>query len=380
MINRRQFLSLMSASLFSKAVNTTEKQAIKNPSTTNHHIHKTLYLSAGANLLGHYYLSALNNHGEVLFSNPLPTRGHGFAIDYTNQQIFCISRRPENTIDVLRFDGSSVAQIPCSEGRHLYGHATCSNDNCLYIPENKWQTGQGVITVRNAQSNTYDILQEFPSYGAGPHEVTLSTDQNYMIVANGGIKTRPDTGRKKLNLDSMHSSLTFIERSTGKLMRHVYLPEQQRYNSIRHLTVSKEGIVFAALQNQLKTKTNEVLLIKHDFIRNTTSKLHIPSALQKKLNGYIGSIALDKSQHIIAATCPKGGYILFYHYSGKLLGYSAMQDVCGVARGNTNGVFMVTSGGGIVRRYLVQVETKKISYSDLAHYPETRWDNHLLRV
>ena len=208
----------------------------------------------------------------------------------------------------------------------------------------------------------------------------LSHDQQYIIVANGGIKTHPDTGRKKLNINTMRSSLTIIQRATGKLVKHIYLPEQQRYNSIRHLSVTHDNIIFAALQNQSNDKRNEVLLIKHDLKRNITTPFKIPPNIQSQLKGYVGSIALDQSEQIIAASCPKGGYLLFYNRKGSILGYAAMQDAYGIQRGNSAGTFIATSGTGLIRRYYVKLNEKKITYVDLAHHQDIQWDNHLLRI
>lgn len=136
-MNRRQFFYLISTGFFLGK----HKPTLANDSKSTNVIQKSIYLSAGTDLLGNNQISAITAQGDIIFIHPMPSRGHGFAIDHANQYVFCISRRPENTIDVVRFNGQLITQIKTGQHRHLYGHAACSHDGYLYTPENNWQTG-----------------------------------------------------------------------------------------------------------------------------------------------------------------------------------------------------------------------------------------------
>ena len=50
-----------------------------------------------------------------------------------------------------------------------------------------------------------------PSGGIGPHEILRLPGARLLAIANGGIHTRPDTGREKLNLDTMRPNLTLMD-------------------------------------------------------------------------------------------------------------------------------------------------------------------------
>jgi hypothetical protein len=102
--------------------------------------------------------------------------------------------------------------------RHFYGHGVFSRDGrLLYATEHDNETRQGLIGVYNATAG-FKRIGEMPTYGIGPHEVILLADGKTLAVANGGIETHIETGREKLNLDSMQPSLAFVDSTSGALI------------------------------------------------------------------------------------------------------------------------------------------------------------------
>ncbi|ANY60835.1 hypothetical protein MA05_00350 [Comamonas aquatica] len=66
-----------------------------------------------------------------------------------------------------------------------------------------------------------------------PHQLLLDRDGS-LVVANGGIPTQPETGRRKLRLDHMDSSIVRLRpQDRGALAGQWQLPDPRL--SLRHL-------------------------------------------------------------------------------------------------------------------------------------------------
>ena len=177
----------------------------------------------------------------------------GDTISCKNQpnsnEIAVFARRPGKYIIVVNvLSGEKLAQVTCKEDRHFYGHGVYSPDGkWLYTTENEYDSGRGVIGVYDVKDR-YRLVETLPAYGIGPHEIGLLADGKTMVVANGGIMTHPETGREKLNLAEMDSSLTYIEINSGKLLSAQRLLPKLRLMSIRHLDVGPDDNVAVVMQ------------------------------------------------------------------------------------------------------------------------------------
>jgi uncharacterized protein len=106
-----------------------------------------------------------------------------------------------------------------------------------------------------------------------------------------------------------------------------------------------------------------------------TRFLEMPDDDLDALENYVGSVTLDASGRIAAATSPKGNTIAWWDLTtGRYLGRRRMSDVCGVAATPVEGVFLATSGNSGVR-------LAPVSQADLAPLGGTEldrwiWDNH----
>ncbi len=176
-------------------------------------------------------------------------RGHGMSQHpLYPASLLMYSRRPGNTvIQVNLKTGRLENQFKCAENRHLFGHGCFSQDGkTLFTTEADPLTGEGKIGIRDAQ--TYAVIGEYESHGIGPHELKLMPDGKTLVIANGGILTHPDSGRKKLNLDTMKSSLIYIDVANGEKLAAFEVDEPKA--SIRHLDVATDGTVAFAMQVQ----------------------------------------------------------------------------------------------------------------------------------
>ena len=325
------------------------------------------YLAAGLFPDGSFRLAGLDAQGTILFSLPLPARGHAAAAHPVKAQAIAFARRPGTFALVIDCtSGKAIRQLGAPAGRHFYGHGTFSPDgSTFYTTENDYDAGQGVIGVWDTDS--FDRLGEFPSGGTGPHDMRLMPDGAALVIANGGIETHPDTGRTKLNLPIMRPNLTYTDLS-GTVLEQTELPQALHKNSIRHLAVRPDGLVGFAMQWQGSLTEHPPLLGLHR--RGEPPRLlAAPLSAQSKLQGYAGSIAFAADGQTVAITCPRGNALhRFDVTSGALIGAHALEDVCGLSTGPQGLVFSTGTGA---------FGTLGDDPAITAH-PKCQWDNHLI--
>src|SRR5690606_17233195 len=104
------------------------------------------------------------------------------------------------------------------------------------------ETGAGFIGVRDARS--LEVFARWETGGSDPHELALA--DGGLWVANGGIETRPETGRMKHHLERMDSSLVRLDAATGRLTGQWRLDDRRL--GLRHLALAGDGTIGIALQ------------------------------------------------------------------------------------------------------------------------------------
>ena len=139
----------------------------------------------------------------VMHAHAVPTRAHGMT-QLANGDLLFTSRRPGDWL--LRITPKGQEQWHWIEpDRAFNGHVIASRDGLhLYTTETDLADSQGLIGVRDV--HTLEKVTEWRTGGMDPHQLLLDTDGSLM-VANGGIPTQPETGRRKLKLDHMDSSI-----------------------------------------------------------------------------------------------------------------------------------------------------------------------------
>jgi len=192
----------------------------------------------------------LDAQGQIVFSLPLPGRGHAGIAHPDTAEVVVFARRPGNFANVIDCrTGRKVTDLQCPRGRHFYGHGVFSADGrVLFTPENDYEVGTGVIGVWD-RSDGYTRIAEFSSGGIGPHEITRLPGTDILVIANGGIETHPDSGRAKLNLATMQPNLSYLS-GAGKVLETIELSPAHRLSSIRHLSVRSDGLVAFGMQWQ----------------------------------------------------------------------------------------------------------------------------------
>ncbi|MCL6415166.1 DUF1513 domain-containing protein [Aestuariirhabdus sp. Z084] len=332
--------------------------------------------SAAKDRQGRYWFQLLNSKADVQLSVPLAARAHQVVSHPELPFIAVISRRPGNEILIVDYQqGRVVHRLASPPGYHLFGHALFSDDGrYLITTENSIEAGEGRLVIRDRQAD-YEIVNELPSYGIGPHELRLLPDQKTLVVANGGILTHPSQGRKKLNLDTMKPSLAYVSMDKGELFEQHFLPDHLHQLSIRHLDVNTQGQVVMAMQYQGEAVDTVPLVATHQRGKDI-HLLEAPDLTTRAMKHYCGSVCFEGSGRYALVSCPRGNLMTLWDtQTGTYHDQFRFRDGCGVAAAGA-GQFLVSNGQGTIARY--SIETKKLEpFLSGSGYA---WDNHLTRV
>ena len=334
-----------------------------------------LFVGCRADAQDRHHVTAFDGVGHARFDLPLPDRGHAMAFHPTRPHMVVFARRPGDfAVVVDDEEGVALRRIDPAPGRHFYGHGTFSTDGrTLFATENDYGSGQGVVGIYDV-ADGYRRVGEYPSHGIGPHELILMPDGETLAIANGGIRTHPDQGRAKLNLDSMKPSLVFADIAGGKHLDQAALPDALHQLSIRHLAPLADGGIAIAMQYEGPKSDTVPLVAIHDG--SGITKLQAPDEVQRRMRHYGGSVAVDRSGELIAVSAPRGNLVTFWDgREGRYLTSAEVPDGCGVAPTDRDGEFMLTGGSGDV--LLVRPLAGDVDQIQIPGLADARWDNHL---
>lgn len=326
------------------------------------------YLSCCRNKDGSYAVAGLSDDGNILFTESLDGRGHDIAVapDQTTAVVF--ARRPGRFALVLDLmTGQTKQTISAAPHRHFYGHGFFAPDNSLlYASENAYDADAGVIGIYDVQKG-YQRIGEFMTGGIGPHEILLMADGRTIVVANGGILTRPEYGRHKLNLTTMRPSLSYLDRQTGDLIEQVYLPQNFHQLSIRHMSIDKNGAIWFGGQYQ-GARHEKVALIGTHRLGSDPQMIDASADMIGTFRNYVGSVATNRDGSLVATTSPRGGNLVLWDVDRKsIISKRSLTDVCGVAAGYRENDFFLSTGDG------------RLGQDNDTDFTQTNfsWDNHL---
>lgn len=312
---------------------------------------------------GGFGLATVAEDGTIIDRSPLPKRAHGLAFDRNYNRVVAFARRPGTFAAIFDLNGRAAPIVIASpEGRHFYGHGTFSRDGrVLYASENDFDNASGVIGIYDA-TDGFARIGEYPTYGVGPHDLSISLDGEVLIAANGGIETHPDFGRTKLNLDRMEPSLALIETTTGSLIEKHDLPPDLKQLSTRHIALSGDQEIWFACQYEGAHDDLPPLIGRFrrgeplDFI-------YLPEQTARNLANYVGAIAVNRKEGIVAATSPRGGtYVILDAVSGTLVREVQLAGASGVAAGPRG--FGISTEGGLFN----------------GRQSPVNWDQHVARI
>jgi hypothetical protein len=280
-----------------------------------------------------------------------------------------IARRPgTQAIKIDIRSGQVLQQWRAEEDRHFYGHAVYSaNGKQLFFTENNIDSGKGLVTVRDPDD--FRVLAEYPTHGIGPHELLLMPDGITLAVANGGILTLPETGRVKLNRGHIETSLVYLDSRDGKLLGKYPVASTQQ--SLRHLAVTPDGRVAAALQFEGDKNGPGVPLMMFHRGESEIRFADAPQEAWDKMQYYAASIAWDPASRHFVLSCPYGSVIACWSADEQYSGLIDVPKVSGIAFDGEHGY----ASNELGEVYQLDIGRERASLYTLLS--GVQWDNHL---
>lgn len=321
-----------------------------------------------------YGVAGIHTNGQLAFDIPVAQRVHDSLYLPHSQQALFFARRPGThlyAIDLV--SGEMTHTLSAPSQRHFYGHGCISGDGrYLLTTENAYDRQQGCIGVYDVKDN-FRRIDEFSSGGIGPHQIRFLADQKTVVVANGGILTHPSRGRKKLNLDSMQPSLTYLDSRSGQLLDTFTLAHPQQ--SIRHIDVSDNDQVAVGIQFEGDPTEQLPLAYTHSGEQQLQP---LTASIQdwQRHQQYIGSVCLNPEGTRLLLSSPRGGIVSGWNLqTGALESIQTQRDGAGLAFTANEANFFVSNGIGQISRLGADSFS---SNTQAPFYFEGRsWDNHM---
>ncbi|MCB1743769.1 MAG: DUF1513 domain-containing protein [Gammaproteobacteria bacterium] len=284
-----------------------------------------------------YHLCVLDLDDPEFALVGIPTAffGHGIVPHPTRPHLLSVfEKRGPGACEVDLRQGCVTRAISTAPDRQFYGHGAYSADgSLLYCTETEMSRERpGLIAVRDA--STHELLGDFPSYGASPHDCRLIDGGRTMVITNGGGQRGDVT-----------PSVTFVDVQSQQLL------EQLRFSradiNAGHLDITTGGAlaVVSAQREGLPDKHPGGVTLKLSSGEFRT--LSRPKAVVDRLLGETLSVCIHEPTRTVAATTPAGNLLSFWDLdSGTLLRYYELPNPRGVSLGVDGEHFVVSFGLG----------------------------------
>lgn len=298
----------------------------------------------------------------------LPTRAHGFW-PLHDGSILATARRPGDWLVRWWPQAQHPTQWHWIDPDHRFnGHVVALNAHTVATTETRLDDGSGYVALRHA--NSLERLAMWPTHGRDPHQL-LVLPQNVgafaagcVVVANGGIATQPETGRRKHLQQPMNASFVVLSPQ-GTLLGQWQLDDA--WLSIRHLAWDEHrqrlGIALQAEHPDTSQRQAAAVLAVWDgkSLRLATK--------QPALAGYGGDIvALPDGG--FAVSCPRANAVALFDANGGWLSTLAQQGAYALARQEKH--WWVASPSQLVAMPTGQA----LEHQNTGQLPQLVWDNH----
>ena len=304
----------------------------------------------------------------------VPTRAHGLLRE-SGGTLLAVARRPGDWLLRWSRDGRALAWRWIEPRRAFSGHVLASGDGrTLYTTEADLDTGAGLVGVRDAA--TLEKLAEWPTHGIDAHELIRDASHDgRLIVANGGVPTRPETGRAKRDLAHMDSSLVCLETASGAPTGQWRLSDRRL--SLRHLAWGKGaagpilGVALQAEHDDRDARAKAPVLALFDGRTLRTVVASTPLA------GYGGDIAA-LGPHF-AVSCPRAQGVALHGADGALREMIPLDEACALVTttgeiwaGGRHAAVTWRAGGHLAEPMQGSLASHAV--------PDLRLDNHWIAI
>jgi hypothetical protein len=275
-------------------------------------------------MLGRFVKPLGSQVWELRGAQRLPTRAHALLAEPAGT-LLAAARRPGDWLG--RFDRQlrPLREAWAAPGRAFNGHALRVGER-LFTTETDLDNGAGLVAWRDA--DTLQARAVWPSHGHDPHDLEIDADGR-LWVANGGIRTMPETGRSK-RVGAMDSSLVCLDACDGRLLGQWWLADARL--SLRHLALAgrrgsgmRIGVALQAEHVDATARRAAPLLAIWEG-----GALTVPANGPQTHGGYAGDIAADAAGGFWIGAA-RADALLHCSAAGDLLASQSLPAACGVA-------------------------------------------------
>jgi hypothetical protein len=316
---------------------------------------------------GLHQVGVLRREAERLVvecAQDLPSRPHGVRVE-ADGSILVVARRPGDWL--LRWSPArgNVAWQWAEPDRSYNGHVLTSLDgSLLYTTETDTESSGALLGVRDAA--TLCKLAEWKTHGTDAHDLVHDGEAG-IIVANGGVTAAQETGRLKLQLDRMDSSLVRLGVRDGELLGQWRLADPRL--SLRHLAWSRDGdrrVLGVSMQAEHATLSERAVApLLARFDGKGLSCCAAPEDMA--LAGYGGDIVGTRDGFMIG--CTRAGRLAAWSADGRWRWAHALPQACAVLAATGDGGMPVIWAAGAT----VAQGDGRLALPD---NPPMRLDNH----
>lgn len=233
---------------------------------------------------------------------PLPGRAHGLAKG-SDGSLWIAARRPGDWLIRWQPASGATQRLWFEPDVALNGHVCCAPQrHAIALTATNHETGEG--SIKWYDEHTLDSQPAWPTHGIEPHAMLLLpslpavSTRPVLVVANGGLLQKPETGRARVPGSVVDSSLCAFDLETGNLLRRWAL--QDRHLSLRHLafntTTGELGVALQAHSDDMAVNHTSPLLAV--LAQGKLSLVPGTAGFQ----GYAGDITACASGFAVAAT------------------------------------------------------------------------------
>jgi uncharacterized protein len=270
---------------------------------------------------GAHWVGVLRIDGDaatVIYRIAVPTRAHGL-LSLADGAVIAIARRPGDWMLRWMPDKEPPRWLWADDERRFNGHALASPDgNALLCTEADSDSGAGWLVRRDAR--TLAATGAWPTGGIDPHDIE-ALDGGRVLVANGGVATRPETGRTKVDPAAMDSSLVCMDTADGRTLQSWRLADRRL--SLRHLARRTDGTVGVAMQAEHDDPAERAA---SPMLALLDAGLHALQPTAIRGSGYAGDIAATASGWAVA--CPRDSRVMLCSVDGRLVDSVPLNEAC----------------------------------------------------
>lgn len=280
----------------------------------------------------------------------LPFFGHGVVghpLDRKRAIVF--EKKGPGACEVDLAERKVLRPITTKKSRHFYGHGAFSPDgSLLYCTESDLESAYaGVVAVRDGK--TFELLGEFPSHGASPHDCVLVDSGKTMVITNAGGefggKVKPSVAYVDVEKQSLVEELTFTSPRI----------------SAGHLAISSKGdlVCVGAPRDGLPNKGEQPGQISMRTFGGRWRTMTDPAAVTSRMKAETLSVAIHEPTGKVLATNPAGNIATLWDLdAGKYITHHELEYPRGAAVTLDEEAFVVCYGKGGRGASIVRIDPR----------------------